>query len=573
MKEFWHTLTTEWWGILLLCIACIAVWIVLSAALYRPFFKRLYDVLLSAVAVAVFSPLLIVLTAVGAIAMKGDPFFVQKRPGRRKKLSKKQCRARGVPYGTYGEEKIIKLLKFRTMTNAKDEHGNLLPDEKRLNGYGKFLRSTSLDELPSLLNILTGGISIVGPRPLLVSYLPLYSEEQRHRHDVRPGLTGLAQVNGRNAIDWERKFAYDLEYVRKITLWRDIAIIFKTVGKVFKRSGISQDGQATMEFFTGNKRYNVLILSAGRRVELVNCFKAARDGLGLHGKVYAADITETAPALCFADGKFIIPRISEADYVDALIDVCKKNEIALVVPTIDTELVTLAENKRRIEEESGAKVLVSNAESVKICCDKALTAKHFDDNGFGYPKTYADIKSVGADDYPLFIKPRDGSSSINTFKIREEKELKFFVEYVKNPIVQECVSGREYTVDCFCDFDGNIITVVPRERLRTRGGEVLKGRIEKNATIIADVKRLIRSFEFIGQITVQCFLTDGGAVKYIEINPRFGGGAPMSIAAGANSCENLYRALRGDKLAYNEDYEDGVVYSRFDNSVRVANER
>lgn len=250
--KFWHTMITEWWGILIICVVCAAVWILLSALLYRQFFKRFYDIVLSAIAIIVFSPFLIVLTVIGAIAMKGNPFFVQKRPGRRKKLSKKQCKKQGVPYGTYGEEKIISLLKFRTMTNEKDENGELLPDEKRLNGYGKFLRSTSLDELPSLINIFNGNMSIVGPRPLLVKYLPLYNEEQRHRHDVRPGLTGLAQVNGRNAINWEEKFLFDIDYVNKITLWRDIGILFQTVGKVFKRSGISQEGQATMGEFLGS---------------------------------------------------------------------------------------------------------------------------------------------------------------------------------------------------------------------------------------------------------------------------------------------------------------------------------
>lgn len=246
-------MTTEWWGITILCVVCVLVWILLSALLYRLFFKRFYDIILSLSAIIVFSPFLLVLTVVGAIAMKGNPFFVQRRPGRRKKLSKRQCIKRGVPYGSYGEEKIIKLLKFRTMTNAKDENGNLLPDERRLNGYGKFLRSTSLDEIPSLFNIFIGNISVVGPRPLLVKYLPLYSEKERHRHDVRPGLTGLAQVNGRNAISWEEKFKYDLEYVSNITLWRDIMILFKTVGKVLKHSGISQEGQATMEDFKGTK--------------------------------------------------------------------------------------------------------------------------------------------------------------------------------------------------------------------------------------------------------------------------------------------------------------------------------
>lgn len=253
MPEFLQNLITEWWGITLLCVLCVAVWLTLSTFLYRRFFKRFYDILLGFTATVVLSPVLLLLTLVGAFAMHGNPFFAQKRPGRRKKLSRSKCLALGVPYGTYGEEKIIRLLKFRTMTNKKDADGNLLPDEERLNKYGKFLRSTSLDELPSLLNIVMGDISIVGPRPLLVKYLPLYSAEQRHRHDVRPGLTGLAQVMGRNGLSWEDKFKYDLEYVNNITLWCDIKIIFQTVGKVFMRSGISQAGQATMEEFLGNE--------------------------------------------------------------------------------------------------------------------------------------------------------------------------------------------------------------------------------------------------------------------------------------------------------------------------------
>lgn len=571
MDEFVRIITKTWWGITLLCVVCVAVWVLLSALLYRPFFKRFYDIVLSFIAIAVFSPLLLLLTVVGAVAMRGNPFFAQKRPGRRKKLSKKQCESRGVPYGTYGDEKIIKLLKFRTMTCAKDKDGNLLPDADRLNKYGKLLRASSLDELPSLFNILTGDISIVGPRPLLVQYLPLYSEQQRHRHDVRPGLTGLAQVNGRNAISWEDKFAYDLDYIKRITLWRDVKIVFMTVGKVFRRSGISQEGQATMEFFTGNKEYNVLLLSAGRRVELVNCFKAARDRLNVHGKVLAADMSDTAPALYFADGKFLLPRIGADGYIDAIIKICNDNAVSLVVPTIDTELEILAENRERIESETGARVLVSDRTSVGTCRDKKKTAEHFEKHGFGYPKVISEEK-IKAKDYafPLFIKPENGSSSINAFKVKNEKELAFFREYIDRPIVAEFVSGAEYTVDCFLDFDGNPITVVPRIRLATRSGEVLKGRIDKNRAVIDDVKRLLGTFEFVGQITIQCFLCDDGSIKYIEINPRFGGGAPMSIAAGADSCENLYRLLRGEKLEYNENYEDGVTVSRFDGSVRVS---
>lgn len=235
-------MSSTWWGITILCVVCLAVWLLLSALFYRQFFKRFYDIVLSFIAIIVFSPLLLILTVVGAIEMKGNPFFVQKRPGRRKRLSKKQCEKQGVPYGTYDEERIIKLLKYRTMTNEKDADGNLLPDEKRLNAYGKFLRATSCDELPSLFNILFGSLSIVGPRPQLIKDMWFMSDEIRNRHNVRPGLTGLAQVKGRNSIGWDEKFAYDLQYIEKITLWSDIKIIFQTVGKVIKRSGINREG-------------------------------------------------------------------------------------------------------------------------------------------------------------------------------------------------------------------------------------------------------------------------------------------------------------------------------------------
>ena len=209
--------------------------------MYANFFKRLFDFLLSLVAIVVLSPVLLILTIVGAIAMGGNPFFTQARPGRIDKRT--------------GKERIFRMVKFRTMSNAKDKDGNLLPDDVRLNKYGRFLRSTSLDELPELFNILIGDMSIVGPRPLLVKYIPLYTAEQRKRHNVRPGLTGLAQIRGRNAISWEEKFAYDIEYVNKVTFFGDIKIIFGTIGAVFNRSGISSATSATMEEFKGSTEH------------------------------------------------------------------------------------------------------------------------------------------------------------------------------------------------------------------------------------------------------------------------------------------------------------------------------
>lgn len=199
--------------------------------MYAKFLKRFLDFLLSLLALSVLSPILLLLCIIGAIAMGGNPFFVQPRPGKKDKN---------------GKEKIFKLIKFRTMSNKTDENGKLLPDEARLNGYGKFLRATSLDELPELLNILAGDMSIVGPRPQLVRDMTFMTPQQRRRHDVRPGLTGLAQVSGRNNITWEQKFQYDLQYIDSgITLWNDVKIILQTVGKVLKRSDTVREGTAS----------------------------------------------------------------------------------------------------------------------------------------------------------------------------------------------------------------------------------------------------------------------------------------------------------------------------------------
>lgn len=203
--------------------------------MYAKFWKRFFDFVLSLIALVVLSPILLILVIVGAIAMKGNPFFTQLRPG---KIDKKT-----------GKEKIFNLIKFRTMSNAKDKDGNLLPDDVRLNKYGKFLRSTSLDELPEIINILKGDMAVVGPRPLLVKYLPYYTTEQRERHIVCPGLTGYAQAHGRNGVDWDIKLQLDVDYVNHITFIGDIKIILCTVKSVLKQDGISQDGQATMEDF------------------------------------------------------------------------------------------------------------------------------------------------------------------------------------------------------------------------------------------------------------------------------------------------------------------------------------
>lgn len=199
--------------------------------MYAKCFKRVIDFVLSFIGLIVLSPIFLILIVLGAIFMKGNPFFTQKRPGK--------------------NEKIFKLIKFRTMDNRKDKDGKLLPDEVRLNKYGRFLRSSSLDELPEIINILKGDMAIIGPRPLLVRYLDRYNEEQHHRHDVRPGLTGYAQAHGRNTVSWEDKFAMDVWYTKHITFKGDIKIICDTVKTVLNHEGISSETSATMEEFMG----------------------------------------------------------------------------------------------------------------------------------------------------------------------------------------------------------------------------------------------------------------------------------------------------------------------------------
>lgn len=217
--------------VIVLSLINLILW---SDIFYRQFFKRFYDIVLSGLAIIVLSPVLLVLTILGAIKMKGNPFFTQERPGK--------------------NEKIFKLIKFRSMTCERDANGELLPDKKRLTNYGKKLRSTSLDELPELFNIVKGDMSIVGPRPLLVQYLPRYNKTQARRHEVRPGFTGLAQINGRNSISWEDKFKWDVRYVDSYSMVGDIEIIFETIKTVLKREGISEVGEATMSVFQGTEK-------------------------------------------------------------------------------------------------------------------------------------------------------------------------------------------------------------------------------------------------------------------------------------------------------------------------------
>ncbi|MES2517793.1 MAG: sugar transferase [Bacteroidota bacterium] len=201
--------------------------------MYRKIIKPIFDFFVAIFGLIILSPILLVIIIVLSIINAGNPFFLQLRPGK--------------------NEKIFKLVKFKTMNDKRDKKGNLLSDAERLTKIGKFIRKTSLDEIPQLINVVKGDMSLIGPRPLLVQYLPLYNEEQKRRHRVKPGITGLAQVNGRNAISWEQKFEYDVQYIYEVSFWGDMKLLFLTILKVFKSEGISQNGEATMQPFKGTK--------------------------------------------------------------------------------------------------------------------------------------------------------------------------------------------------------------------------------------------------------------------------------------------------------------------------------
>ncbi len=312
----------------------------------------------------------------------------------------------------------------------------------------------------------------------------------------------------------------------------------------------------------------LLFTSVGRRVELVQAFRRAADELGVDLKMIGADVSKTAPALYFCDEARAVCRINNPDYVPQLLSICEEEKIDCLIPTIDTDLLLLARNKGNFEA-IGTKVLISAVDKVGLSRDKNYTADYFISLGLKSPIPVNDVEKY-ASGYPAFIKPKDGSSSIDAYKALNKEELKNYAEKIGDYIIQPFISGREYTIDIFCDYEGNPVYITPRERLEVRGGEVSKTRICQDEKMIAEMKTLIADFKPCGQITVQLIRDEKGEDYYIEINPRFGGGAPLSMKAGADSAAALLRMLNGEKLGYVEKAaRDGSVYCRFDQSVCV----
>lgn len=318
------------------------------------------------------------------------------------------------------------------------------------------------------------------------------------------------------------------------------------------------------------RELRILFTGVGRRVELIQAFRQAALTLNINLKIYGADLEGTAPALAFCDYTRKVCSMKDSNYIAELKAICNIDRIDLLIPTIDTDLLILSESTKGFDH---TKVLISDSDKIKICRDKNLTADFFEQCGCKTPRTVNNYE-LYTGDYPCFIKPKDGSSSINAFKANHFDELMMYAAQIKDYIIQPFIEGMEYTVDIFCDFAGKPIYITPRERLQVRAGEVLKTQISMDQKIIEECSRIIEKFRPVGPVTVQLIrqnITDDD--YFIEINPRYGGGAPLSMKAGARSAETVLKLLLNEKLEENLDISDGAVYSRFDQSVCIQDGR
>jgi len=322
-------------------------------------------------------------------------------------------------------------------------------------------------------------------------------------------------------------------------------------------------------------KFNILFTSVGRRVSLIRHFKETLQSLGFSGGIFATDLQKNAPALFVADIGEMVPRVTDPNYICILKDICQRHSIDLVVPLIDTELHLLAPHRAEFAH-MGVTLLVSSTDVSNICFDKRHTGEFFHSIGVKTP-AILDPETILADPdarYPYLLKPATGSCSVGVTKINSPNELEFFRKYVPDPIVQELIQGQEYTLDILVDFAGKARSVVPRLRIETRAGEVSKGLTVKNPAIIEAGRHVAESLPgALGCITAQCFLTPDGEIVFIEINPRFGGGFPLSAAAGADFprwiIEMMLNTYKDRPI---DDWQDNLAMLRYDEGIFVDGE-
>lgn len=527
--------------------------------MYQKYIKRCLDIIFALCLIIVASPLLFIVAILVRTKLGTPIIFRQERPG--------------------FDNKVFTLYKFRTMTDAVDADGNLLPDAQRLTKFGQMLRATSMDELPEFFNILFGHMSFVGPRPLLKNYVKLYNPRQMRRHEVLPGLTGLAQVNGRNAISWEEKFEFDIEYVENISLLLDLKIVFLTVLKVLSRAGISAYESVTMESFQGTRRrrfskyrnrkeLRILFSGIGDRVELVEAFLYAAGKLDARIHLVGCDSTLEAPALYKCHQNFQTPKAGDEGYVTKLLSICKKEKIELLIPSTEKEIFILSQRKDEFAA-VGTRLLVSNEEYVGFCSNKKWTAAFFEECGVNYPKPVHNLEEY-AQGYPCLLEILDEDGNIiQTRKVEQQKDLYYIAEKYKHISVRPFLEGKIYEIDVFCDFQGEPIYITPRAKEDIEGREISRYRVVRDENIGNEVQKIIKMFRPVGPMTIKMLRQETtGENFYLRLEPRFDDNVPVSIKAGADSPMALLRILSGEALEFQpEAADDNVIFSRFEKSI------
>ncbi|MBC8485739.1 MAG: ATP-grasp domain-containing protein [Bacteroidetes bacterium] len=320
--------------------------------------------------------------------------------------------------------------------------------------------------------------------------------------------------------------------------------------------------------------FNILFTSIGRRVELLDAWRNAYSTLEIEGNIIGTDIDPLAPALDRVDINYIVPKVTSPNYITSLTKICKKENINLIFPLIDPDIPILANNRDKLES-YGAKLIVSPIESINTTRDKWLTSVFFNESNIQSPMSWlpATLDTFKLD-YPVFIKPISGSAAKDTFRVETEEELKYYINKIENPIIQEYLPGPEVTTDVICDFSGNILSAVSRQRIEVRWGEVAKGKTIFNKSIMDGCIKIAKGLNAIGPITVQCMFKND-IPYFTEVNMRYGGGAPLGIAAGVNSPEWYLALIAGKKIYIPPigSYKKELYLSRFDTSLFLTEEK
>jgi lipopolysaccharide/colanic/teichoic acid biosynthesis glycosyltransferase/predicted ATP-grasp superfamily ATP-dependent carboligase len=527
------------------------------------------DIIGSAIGIVVLSPVLAA-TAIAVLYFIGWPIlFTQVRPG-----------MNAMPFTIY---------KFRTMTNQRDKNGDLLPDDDRLTKAGRFLRHWSLDELPQLFNVLKGDMSLVGPRPTLTQYVARYTPEQMRRFEVKPGMTGLAQVNGRNALLFSERLKYDIEYVKSFNVVKDLQIILLTVYKLlFKRldDGAGQDAvsvddiglsssshSAIMQQTHWQKRHraqsggHVLLPNGGRWVGLALQLKQTmRDTAALSdSKLIVADKDELTPASCFADETLVLPAFNEPDFIERLEDACMRFGVGIVIPTMDLALSRIAPHKQRFAEE-GITVACPEPHLVDLCLDKLQFAAFIEEEALPQPKTYAKAELDFAD-YPIFYKPKRGFGSQGCGTCKSVAEAKQLLNANPDIIFQQFIDAKEVSVDAYITSTGACNVCVPRIRDKVIGGEAYISHTIGSRLVRDVAYRLIDSLSrrgLRGPLNIQMFV-QGDKPTLIEVNTRIGSATVLAnIASRGRLFSSLLLEACGEQAGGDpDDYIENVRLYRF----------